>query len=344
MTRDTSIDIAKGIAIIAIVLGHVLRGLNSAGMIVDEVAFTRWDNALYSWHLTTFAFLSGLFVARSSEKSGTSAYLRSRIGNFLWVYVLWSLIQGIVKIAAAGSVNSQTSPLDILAIWRPEGQLWFFPWIIVATILATMIRPWIRPHGFITIACSAVVAVGLWGYSGPVIGLQGLALYVFYFAGTIMQADTYQRMKIRWYLTLGAAAFYATLIAAVSFTPPTTGFENRDVMTVAAGLLTTAAGVTLVLGVSKTLAPVRQTLWLSILGRRSLEIFTAHILFTAGARIILSKFGLHFLSVQVLAGVMFGLVGPLVLVWIMQRWTPAKLLFMAPRAITHKSEHGLLTQ
>ena len=63
--RDRAIDVAKGIAIVAIVVGHANRGLSSAGMAIPHVETL--DRVLYLCHLTVFAFLSGLFIRRSVE-------------------------------------------------------------------------------------------------------------------------------------------------------------------------------------------------------------------------------------------------------------------------------------
>ena len=64
--RDRSVDAARGIAIVAIVLGHVERGLASAGVLALHQAATL-DRLLYLFHLSTFAYLSGLFVRRAVE-------------------------------------------------------------------------------------------------------------------------------------------------------------------------------------------------------------------------------------------------------------------------------------
>jgi fucose 4-O-acetylase-like acetyltransferase len=63
MNRDPTVDIAKGIAIIAIVLGQVLRGLSSAGILdAKTVQYQLVDRSLYMFHLSVFALLAGLFV------------------------------------------------------------------------------------------------------------------------------------------------------------------------------------------------------------------------------------------------------------------------------------------
>ena len=90
--RDLTVDIAKGITIILIVLSHAIVGVWHADTIDDEARGALMP-ALYLVHIVVFAFLSGLFVARGVERSGASRYLASRAALFIWLYLLWTLLQ-----------------------------------------------------------------------------------------------------------------------------------------------------------------------------------------------------------------------------------------------------------
>ena len=93
--RDSTIDIAKGIAIIAIVFGHIHRGMWASGL--GTAAFRPYkyvlDYGVYFWHLVVFAFLSGLFVARGATKTTPSSYLTKRLILFGYLYVIWQVLQ-----------------------------------------------------------------------------------------------------------------------------------------------------------------------------------------------------------------------------------------------------------
>lgn len=74
--RDQTIDIAKGLAIAMIVLGHVLRGMASSRLVdADASWYVVVDSALYQVHLPAFVFLAGLFVKRGVERRGARSYL-----------------------------------------------------------------------------------------------------------------------------------------------------------------------------------------------------------------------------------------------------------------------------
>lgn len=116
--RDTSIDLARGLAIGAIVVGHVNRGLISSGL--GATWSPDLDRVLYLFHLTVFAWLAGVFLRPVLVRRGTRAMLVDRMATFLWLYVLWHVLQVSVKLATASLVNSPGSPRDLVTLWIPR--------------------------------------------------------------------------------------------------------------------------------------------------------------------------------------------------------------------------------
>ena len=82
--RDLTVDIAKGITIVLIVLSHAIVGVWHAETVDDEARGALMP-ALYLVHIVVFAFLSGLFVERGVAKSGAGSYLASRAALFVWL-------------------------------------------------------------------------------------------------------------------------------------------------------------------------------------------------------------------------------------------------------------------
>lgn len=338
--RDQSVDASKGVAIIAIVLGHVLRGLVAAGVVTDTATAHLWDTGLYLWHLAVFGFVAGLFISTSVMKRHSPAeFLRERIGNFIWLYLLWTAIQGSVKLAAGTSVNSRTSLADIVDVLHPEGQLWFFPWIAFATLLAVLVRPWETPgRAALTLGTSGTVAIASWGYGGGLVGTQGLALYFFIFAGATIGCSRY----LQWLGSLSTILRYAISCVGVALTaaaividatPPTTGFQARTVASVAFGVLGTFGGLSAVLALSPSLAHMRL---FPYLGHHSLVIFVAHIVFASGTRILLMKTGITSLVVMIPVSLLLGVAGPIALNACVNR-IHCRWLFQAPSWVTGDS-------
>jgi uncharacterized membrane protein YcfT len=57
----------------------------------------------------------------------------------------------------------------------------------------------------------------------------------------------------------------------------------------------------------------RAPYWLLTLGRHSMPIYVAHVIFAAGARVALSALGTQNIAIHFAAGAAAGIVGPLVL-------------------------------
>lgn len=339
-SRDQAIDLARGIAIIAIVAGHVLRGLSAAGLVDGaSTSYVFADTLLYGFHLSVFALLAGLFIRRGVDKQGRWKYLWSRDATFLYLYVLWSLIQGGVKLLSAGLVNTPVTPMEVLDLVHPEGHLWFLPWLIIATTLAVVVRPWTsQRRAAITLVAAGAISLLFWGYAGDVIGPEGLPLWIFFAVGVTVGDRRFraQLSRIKPVLALSIAGLSAiTYAAAVAFLPvtaPTLGFDTRTALSVALGVVTSWVGVVFVLSTSRFISSLKSTpasRVLALLGTRSLEIYLAHGVALSGTRIALVALGVTSLPVHIAAGIGLGLFAPVLLWWLMRR-LGLPWLFQAP--------------
>lgn len=335
--RDASLDVAKGIAIIAIVLGHVVRGLAAADILSWAASVRTLDVWLYSWHLSVFALLSGLFVARSVRRSGRRPYIVGRLWLFGYLYLVWSVIQGGVKLAAPSGVNNPVSPLSVLQLWYPDGQLWFLPWIAVATTVVALAGPWMsRSRAVAAVGAAVLVSLAAWGLPGQVIGLQGWGLAAFYVAGVTIGAERFQRFTQRWRAPLAIVVGSLVLAAAVAtisqfpVTTPNSYGTLRTPVSVALGVLVSVTCTLAIILVARALGrvPALEGV-LALCGRRSLEIFLAHIVATAGTRTLLVLAGAVDPVVHVVAGTLVGVIAPLVL-WRLGTAVRFPWLFAAP--------------
>lgn len=339
--RDTTIDVARALAIVAIVAGHVLRGL-SAGDLVDSTArlYSVTDLLLYTFHLSVFAFLAGLFLQRGLQNQGTWKYLWSRDATFLYLYILWSMIQGGAKLLTSTLVNTPVTILDVLDLVHPEGHLWFLPWLIVVMTLTALLRPWTsRLRAGCVLALSLCASFAAWGYSGTVIGPEGISLWVFFVSGAVLGDERFRSALSRCSLSssvLVAAVLVGIYVAGVSLLPvtaPTVGFESRTLVSVAIGAALSVCGGLAVFALARILShALKVGEILAWVGRRSLEIYLAHGVALSGARIILVLLDVTSLPVHLVVGTLSGVLAPLGLWWLM-RCVRFPWLFSAPSGI-----------
>jgi fucose 4-O-acetylase-like acetyltransferase len=331
MGRDRAIDAAKGIAIVAIVVGHVLRGLAGAGIANTHTAsYFEADSALYLFHLGVFVLLAAVFVPRGVERAGSLPYLRRRAVELLWLYLLWSVVQWLVKLATGTLVNTPTDLHELLAIgWEPMAQFWFLPLLLLMTIGTVLVRPW---EGGARAAAGLAAGIGVslaaWSRTGPVNGTIGLGLTAFFVVGSMVGPQRLRRWLGRPTVVLAVAAAvlvaaYVALLVLADPLPPTTQPDPPTVSNVALGVLAAAVGVLAVLVLAYLTAPGTAGRGLAYLGERSLPIYLAHIIFASGTRIVLEKAGVEGLAVHLVLGTLAGLVGSLVLFAVSRRlgWT-----------------------
>ena len=334
--RDRSVDAARGIAIVAIVLGHVERGLASAGVLALDQAVPL-DRLVYLLHLSTFAYLSGLFVRRAVEREGPRRLMARRLTLFTWLYLLWTLVQGTVRVVASSLANTPVTFADVARIWIPEGQLWFLPWLVAVTAVAAVARPWCdRQRAVLLLVVSGMLAIVVWGYDPVYVFTRGWALLLPFLVGTLVTARGHAAVAQR-VLPMATVALVGGLVwvwigLGTAAVPPTTGGEMRTATTVALGIAGCLAGTVAALSVAALLVRTPFVAPLAAVGRRSLEIFLAHIVVAAGVRIVLVRIGVDDPVVLLAAGTVLGVLVPMAASVVAARagWT---WLFGLPRAL-----------
>ncbi|MDR1897827.1 MAG: acyltransferase family protein, partial [Prevotellaceae bacterium] len=100
------VDIAKGIGIILVVYGHVIRGIHSSG-IIDDKTFYLSDTFVYSFHMPLFFVLSGLFFKRSLDKYKANGLFVEKCKSLVYPYIIWSLFQTGVEILLSNFTNKK---------------------------------------------------------------------------------------------------------------------------------------------------------------------------------------------------------------------------------------------
>lgn len=133
--RDAFLDIAKGLAIILVVLGHVIQG---SAQNFDEIIGFR---VIYSFHMPLFVFLSGAVAAIAFKpervEQGLKASLllaKSKIFKaairLLLPFISWCVLNQLIYHQSSDVLSAL-----ILAFRRPDTALWFLLAIFYCIIL-----------------------------------------------------------------------------------------------------------------------------------------------------------------------------------------------------------------
>lgn len=297
------IDIARCLGIILVVYGHAIRGWFPAGRPVPGWAAVQ-DRIIYAFHMPLFFFLAGLFVWGSLAK-GRQPFLASKFWTVLYPYFLWSLIAGLIELAAARYVNTPLHPAELLLIpIQPVEQFWFLYVLFFIQLVVLLLY---SSRGALAVVALASPLLYSWlqlGWAGV-----SLLLYLPFVAAGIFLAGRLAKLEDRApELNKLALAVLGTagLIAALMTRP-----EDKLLATlqfIATGL----SGTALVIGLSMLLARTRLAPLLAQIGAASLAIYVMHTIFSAGARIATRVVGISpgdalGLLITTLAGLIFPL-------------------------------------
>jgi fucose 4-O-acetylase-like acetyltransferase len=133
--RDAFLDIAKGLAIILVVLGHVIQG--SAQNFDELIGF----RVIYSFHMPLFIFLSGavatIVIKPERVEQGVKASLQlakskilKAVIRLLLPFVSWCVINQLIY-----QHSSDVLSALVLAFRRPDTALWFLLAIFYCIVL-----------------------------------------------------------------------------------------------------------------------------------------------------------------------------------------------------------------
>jgi fucose 4-O-acetylase-like acetyltransferase len=328
------VDQAKGIGILLVVFGHVLSGVKLAGVKVDP-QFFRWTwDAIYSFHIPLFFYLSGLFFPHSWQRRGLHGVMLSKVDTLVYPYVLWSLIQGLLQVAMSQHVNDPVTLGEVFSLlWHPRQEFWFlyalfFVYLYVCllyAVLPTRLR-WI-------LLVAAVVFYFLRGpirHAGPFIVYPAWYL-VYFLAGALLHSVTARltRAPVRW-LAISAVVFAGATVLS-HWLAQTVAYGQSNPAISAGNLLGAVSGAVLAVCVSVLLAN-RDVRLMAYVGRRSLEIYLLHTVVAGAARVALIKvLGVTNVPVHLLVGTLVGVAVPVMFVYILERWKIPGVFSAPPR-------------
>jgi len=328
--RTRWVDIAKGIGIILVVYGHVLRGLHEANLEMSEKFFEVSDALVYGFHMPLFFFLSGMFVAKWAKRDWPTATLQ-KTRSLLYPYLIWSLLQGVIMISLASLTNNTEDSLTYanlgyhIAI-EPFGQFWFLYALFFIFMLYYALRR--LAHNTIIMLLSMVLFMMV-----PVVsGIWAFGSFCTYFAYFVLGSLLFQKglvdklLQLRGSLAASSLLFVGVNAAYISVLDSLGAYALQAIQFIVAVI-----GIAFIINLSYRLSQ-RQSSVLTAIGSASMTIYLVHILAGSGTRIVLTKL-LHFDNVagHLVLGTLVGVLAPMAVQAVVERIKPAAYLFTINR-------------
>ncbi|WP_181424553.1 acyltransferase family protein [Georgenia satyanarayanai] len=265
--REGWVDVAKGGAIVLVVLYHAAFFLDDVGL---AWSWSEAGGALTTFRMPLFFFTAGIFAAKALSLDLRRMVSR-RVLLLLWLYVLWSFVWTLAFQILPNLNHVPTwRELALVLVWpHASTSTWFIYSLALYFLAAWAIRRlpvWTQ----LTLATLVSLAFGAGGLDTGNMTFNKMTEYFVFFLAAALLGRRFRQVatRVRPRHAVVAAACYLAVSAAVS---------AADVMWVpgvrlGVSCLAVVLGVTLAVALSRR----RSMRWLEFLGTRTLPIYVLH--------------------------------------------------------------------
>lgn len=296
-------DVARGIAICLVVLGHSLVGITSSGK-------GGWVSnflliSIYTTHMAFFFLLSGLFSSSMVRKDWPD-FGRALAVRILWPYILWSLVILFIHYKMSAFTNTALEgfyPWRIL--WKPPSVMWFIYVLFFAFVILRLCSS-LSPVWTALLGTVLVVAPYANDSSPEVLRFIGLFLIAAMVGRTRLELVLSDKsvMISGFIMVISILHAYQRSFGAFNPLVDYPAFRPEFIPALFAGPI-------ILLWLSRKIAEARLGGTLDYIGKHTMPIFVTHILVTAGVRIVLVRLGLTDWTLIVIAATVLGVALPL---------------------------------
>ena len=286
--RELWLDGLKGFGILLVILGHVLSGYLDAWTFPEAYwSFYGVRTWIYSFHMPLFFLLSGFTFSLAYWRDGKlrrAGYLR-QLGNLLWVYVLFALLQWAVKQVVPELVNEAYDLRDLQRMFvEPLGNFWYVYVLLILYLLGAALRtPDWRGRWVLLPGALAIVAADLHWDWYALTGYRIVYHFFFFALGCLLRR---RREVLSEPKLAGIAAMVLSMAAYYKFFWHVVNWYANWKLLIA---LSTCILLTVLFYRCRPLAefPLFQ-----LCGKYCLEIYLLHTFFTGGLRTLLPVLGI----------------------------------------------------
>ena len=319
--RINWIDYAKGIGIILVVYGHMIRGMSQQ---ISAEFFYISDSVVYGFHMPLFFFLAGLFVEKWAASPSKIA-LKQKVLTLIYPYFLWSIVQGLINFFLSCYTNTPMSLKTLLNIaFMPIAQFWFLYVLFFIYFLYYFLRKFLDIRAIFLISLLMFLVspfVKFW-----VLGLVFIN-FIFFTGG----AFVFSKFNIKNFEKVCTPKILSAVFVVFAFSNYVFVANCKNTQIFIKNMLSlpiAVIGTIFCLILAAVLANHNIFPKLKYIGSVSMIIYLTHIIFSAGIRIVMLKlFHIHNIYFIMLICVLFGVLLPIAFFKISTKLGLNKVLF-----------------
>ena len=177
MRKYNELDIAKGIAIIAVVLGHAFPDADYG---ISNFTANTIHAFVYGFHMPVFFFIAGLLSAKHKEDKPLP-YIKQRACKLLIPYFLLSIVGLVLKQVFASEANHAYS---LLSSWRiilgqsPMGGMWYLWTLFIMSLIFILFARYVKKDWILILFGMVCYYIG---YRKSIGFMQNFATFAVYF-------------------------------------------------------------------------------------------------------------------------------------------------------------------
>lgn len=269
--RQGWIDVAKGLAILLVVMHHSNNFLKHRSL--DASWWNTFDVALQHFRMPLFFLASGV-VAVSAVARSWRSLVRTRLLLLVWLVTAWSTVYFLLsqlqpRIGNSRGVRTTVGEL-VFELVRPITEIWYLQALVAFLVLARLTRRLPTP---LVLAAATVlsVAVGSWVVDTGNFALDSMGANLVFFLvglrGRDVVTDAVGRVR-PWH-----AAAAVTVFVAAAAVVQVTDTWSHPVTVLPLSVLGVLAGV----ATAARLAPTSPGRVLVTIGRQTLPVYLTHV-------------------------------------------------------------------
>lgn len=316
-SRNLQIDTLRGIACILLVAYHVIGSSASVGLKISDGLYRELNDILAYIRMPLFTFLSGVVYAYRPFTENSGKFIKGKIRRLLMPMVIVGTLFAVMQAWAPGS-NSSTQNWFLLHV-IPVGHFWFIEaiFILFMLIIPLEIIGGISNIRNATILSFVSMLLYLSNLDTQYFAISG-AIYLmpFFISGVVMQRfDLINKISFKTSVLILAVT---TLMLVLIYTQLLVSDSKRTLVSLLIGIL----------GCIGLLSLKFESYFIARIGTSSYTIYLFHVFFTAGCRIVLTKLGDFELNVIIIASLLGGIIGPIVLERIFDKHSSTRILLL----------------
>lgn len=192
--REMWVDYTKLFACILVVVGHLLQGLNQAGVVWNNTLYAYINELIYNFHMPLFMCLSGYLYGKYTKinsKEDYKHFICKKLVNLGIPYITFYSLTVFISMIFSSSVNNHKGISDILNMFiKPISPYWFI-YVLLAIFIIVPVIEKIFKKKYILILLSFlifhIVNILLGGFNIYIISKLAEYLVYFYIGINIVQ-------------------------------------------------------------------------------------------------------------------------------------------------------------